>query len=65
MAEKNGEFKNFDEAMSAIIKADPKAVKAAMEAKIKANAAERRTKGELKRGRKPKSISASDRASSE
>ena len=52
----------FDQAMGTILRADPKAVKAAMEMEIKANTAERKAKGEQKRGRKPRIISASDHA---
>jgi hypothetical protein len=40
--------------MGTILKADPKAVKAAVDAEIQAHTAERKAKGERKRGRKPK-----------
>jgi hypothetical protein len=62
---RTAEFRKFDAAMGRILKADPKAVKAAVDAEIQEHAAEREERGERKRGRKPKrSISASDRASS-
>ncbi len=57
------EFQNFDQAIETILRADPSSVKAAVDAAIKAHTAEREAKGEHKRGRKPNSISASDRAS--
>lgn len=41
---KSDEQKNFDQAMRTILRADPKAVKAAMEAEKKANAEKRKTK---------------------
>lgn len=56
---KNTEFAKFDKAMSAILRADPKAVKAAVDAEIDAHTAERKAKGERKRGRKPKATSVS------
>ena len=40
----SSEFKNFDAAMSAILRADPKAVKEAMEAEKRANAESRKAK---------------------
>jgi hypothetical protein len=40
--------------MGTILRADPKAVKAAVDAEIRAHTAERKAKGERKRGRKPK-----------
>jgi hypothetical protein len=46
------EYATFNKAMGAILRADPKSVKEQMEAETKANAAERRAKGEHKRGRK-------------
>ena len=58
------EFQEFDKAMGAILRADPKAVKAAVDAEIDEHTAERKAKGERKRGRKPMSISASAPASS-
>jgi hypothetical protein len=61
-----GEFKAFDDAMKTILRANPKAVKDAVEAEIETNTAEREARGELKRGRKPKkkaTSSASGRAS--
>jgi len=57
------EYQKFDEAMKIIIRADPKAVKAAVDAGILANTTEREVRGEHRRGRKPKITSASDRAS--
>jgi len=48
----NPEFENFNTAMDTILRADPKAVKAAMEAETLANAEERKAKGEKKRGKK-------------
>lgn len=53
----------FNAAMGMILRADPAKVKAAVDAEIQANIAEREAKGERKRGRKLKSPSASDRAS--
>jgi hypothetical protein len=38
------EFQKFNQAMETILQADPKAVKAAMEAEKKANAEKRKTK---------------------
>jgi hypothetical protein len=61
---KNTEFEKFDKTMDAILRADPKAVKAAMEAEFEASKRERQARGERKRGRKPKTLSVSDRASS-
>jgi hypothetical protein len=58
------EIEQFNKAMTAILRADPKAVKAAVDAEIQANIAEREARGERKRGRKPKAILASARASS-
>jgi hypothetical protein len=43
----------FNKTMSVILRADPKAVKAAVDAEIKAATAERKAKGQRKRGRKP------------
>lgn len=60
---KSKEHANFDAAMKAILNADPTAVKEAMEWEKRANAVEREAKGERKRGRKPKSLSASARVS--
>jgi hypothetical protein len=53
------EKSKFDSAMAAILRADPKAVKAAVVAEIRSNTAEREAKGEHRRGRKPRFISAS------
>lgn len=57
------EFEAFDRAVKTILRADPKMVRETVDAEIEANTAEREARGERKRGRKPKSISASDRAS--
>lgn len=43
---------NFNTAMAAILRADPKAVKEVMEREAEQHAAERKAKGERKRGRK-------------
>jgi hypothetical protein len=48
------EFEQFDSAMDTILRADPKAVKEAMEKESREQAKERAVKGERKRGRKPK-----------
>jgi len=47
----NPEFENFNRTMDAILNADPKAVKEAMQTEKKANAKVREVKGERKRGR--------------
>jgi hypothetical protein len=63
---KSNEYRTFDKAMSTILRADPNAVKSAVDAEIQANTAEREARGEHKRGRKPKrkrATSALDRAS--
>lgn len=58
------EFIAFNTAMSMILRADPKAVKAAVDAEIQEHTAEREARGEHKRGRKPKNATlASARAS--
>jgi hypothetical protein len=54
----NPEYDNFSAAMDAILRADPKAVKEAMDAEQKANAKSREEKDERKRGRRAKPISA-------
>lgn len=46
------EFESFNAAIDTILKADPKAVKVAVDAEIHANTAERAAKGERKRGKK-------------
>jgi hypothetical protein len=51
------EFSRFNAAMNTILRADPKAVKEAMEREKQENAAMREAKGERKRGRKPKNLS--------
>lgn len=53
--------------MNAILQADPKAVKSAVDAEIQGHTAEREARGERKRGRKPKAKkpSASARVSSD
>ena len=55
------EYETFHRTMDAILRADPKAVKDAVDAEIKAATAERKAKGQRKRGRKP-NASASGRA---
>jgi hypothetical protein len=47
------EKRQFDAAMDTILRADPKAVKAAVDAEVNAHTAERKAKGERKRGRRP------------
>ena len=60
-----GEYAKFNEAMATILRADPRAVREAMEREKQENAEMRGVKGERKRGRKPKSQpSTSARASS-
>ena len=48
------ELQIFNSAMDTILRADPAKVKAAVDAEIEANTAEREARGERKRGRKPK-----------
>jgi hypothetical protein len=48
------EYEAFNQAMSTILKADPVKVKAAVDARVQANTAEREARGERKRGRKAK-----------
>jgi hypothetical protein len=50
------ERENFNTAMAAILRADPKAVKEAMEREKQENATMRKAKGERKRGRKARII---------
>jgi hypothetical protein len=52
------EIDKFNAAMDTILRADPKAVKEAMEAEHKANAKSREEKGGRKRGRRVKPTSA-------
>jgi hypothetical protein len=54
MARTSNEYRAFDKAMGAILRADPAKVKAAVDAKVQATTAEREARGERKRGRKPK-----------
>lgn len=49
------EYQKFNRAMDRILRADPVKVKAAVDAQVEGNTAEREAKGERKRGRKPKS----------
>jgi uncharacterized membrane protein YukC len=49
--ERSKEFDDFNSAMDAILRADPKAVKESMDAEHKANAKMREEKGQRKRGR--------------
>jgi hypothetical protein len=60
----NSEYDNFSKTMDTILHADPKAVKAAMDADKRARAEEQQKTGKRGRGRPPKT-SASSRASSE
>jgi hypothetical protein len=60
----NPEYRAFSNTMSTILKADPKAVKAAMEAEKRERRMEAERTGKRGRGRPPKS-SASARAPSE
>lgn len=53
MNKRNPEYDAFSNAMDTILRADPKAVKEAMEREKKVNEEERRAKGEHKRGVKP------------
>lgn len=56
---------HFNSAMETILRADPRAVKAAVDAEIQSHTEGRKARGERKRGRKPKekcSILTSDRA---
>lgn len=50
----NSAFEKFNTAMDEILRADPKAVKDAVDAEIQTNTEEREAKGQRKRGRKPK-----------
>jgi hypothetical protein len=50
----NSEYNKFNTAMKTILRADPTKVKAAVDAEIEANTAEREARGERKRGRKAK-----------
>jgi predicted ArsR family transcriptional regulator len=52
------EYQTFTKAMGAILKADPRAVKAAMEAEKQERAMETSRTGKRGRGRPPKSASA-------
>lgn len=61
---KSNEPEACDLAISTILGADAKAVKAKVDAEIQWNTAEREARGEHKRGRKPKAASGSRRASS-
>jgi hypothetical protein len=62
----NPEYEKFSKAMDTILKADPKAVKAAMEEEKRERELEQRRTGKRGRGRPPKQTppSASSRASS-
>lgn len=48
----NSELERFNNAMDTILRADPKAVKKAVDAEIKTHTAEREARGERKRGKK-------------
>lgn len=52
--DKSAEQARFDEAMERVLKADPKAVKAAMEAERKEREQEAKKTGKRGRGRPPK-----------
>jgi predicted ArsR family transcriptional regulator len=60
----NPEYRAFSNRMSTILRADPKAVKAAMEAEKQERAMEAERTGKRGRGRPPKRSSPSSRASS-
>jgi hypothetical protein len=49
---RKSELNTFNRAMDTILRADPKAVKKAMEAEKRANAEGRKTAGQKKRGRR-------------
>jgi predicted ArsR family transcriptional regulator len=60
------EYQSFSKAMGTILKADPEAVKAAMDAEKRGRALEAERTGKRGRGRPPKlPLSSSDHASSE
>jgi len=61
----NTEYNAFSGAMDTILRADPSAVKAAMDAEKRERALEAERTGKRGRGRPPKQSSASSRASSE
>lgn len=63
MTKKNSEHAKFNQAMATILRANPREVKAAVDAEIQAHTVEREARGERKRGRKPNTISASVLAS--
>lgn len=52
----SNESDSFNSAMDAILRADPKAVKATVDAEIQLHTAERTARGEHKRGRKKQEI---------
>ena len=62
---RNPEYKTFTEAMDKILRANPGDVKAAMEAEKQERTMEQERTGKRGRGRPPKHVSASSRASSE
>jgi hypothetical protein len=47
------DFQQFNRAMDKILRADPAKVKAAVDTQVQASVAERKARGERKRGRKP------------
>jgi hypothetical protein len=57
--EKNKEYEEFSGAMSTILRADPQAVKAAMEAEKRGRKMEAERTGKRGRGRPPKSPASS------
>jgi len=61
----NPEYDIFSKAMGTILKADPEAVKAAMEAEKRERAMQQELTGKRGRGRPPKQSSSSGRVPSE
>jgi hypothetical protein len=61
----NPQYEAFSGAMNTLLRADPKQVKAAMEADKRERAEESKVTGKRGRGRPPKQSSASSHASSE
>jgi hypothetical protein len=61
---KSAQYIAFSKAMDSVLKADPDAVRAAMEAEKRERELEQQRTGKRGRGRPPKQSSASSRASS-
>jgi hypothetical protein len=61
----NPEYDTFSKAMDTVLRADPQAVKAAMDAEKRGRATEAERTGKRGRGRPPKHPSSSGRAPSE